>query len=296
VRRILPPYYFALAFSALCILTLIGNKTGTGWDRCIPITPLGMVTHVLLIQDTVRGVSEQINHSLWSISVEWRLYFLFPLLVILWGRIGALATTTLAILTSYLVFLLLAASPLRAAADPSDAVGMMPHYLGLFTLGMLACNVAFSDTASMSLVRQKTPWGALTLALLILALLCMRMRWHGARIPVAYSDLVVGLWAGTMLIAASFDGLLNRLLSTRGLVFVGTFAYSIYLVHAPLLQILYQYLFHPLGLSKLPLFLAQLSIGTVLIVGASYVFFLCCERPYITGARSAGLQSGRLPS
>ena len=38
IRRILPPYYLAMGFSLLLIITMIGEKTGTRWDISIPIT------------------------------------------------------------------------------------------------------------------------------------------------------------------------------------------------------------------------------------------------------------------
>ena len=74
---------------------------------------------------------------------------------------------------------------------------------------------------------------------------------------------------------------LNRILSWRPLVFVGTFAYSIYLIHAPLIQVLWQYVFVPLQSRPVPMFLALCFVGTPLIVGVSYLFFLACERPFL---------------
>ena len=88
-RRILPPYFFTLALSLLLIWLAIGRSTGTLWDTCLPADDKGVLTHLFLVQDLARGENSKINYPLWSISVEWRIYFLFPLLVALrrrWGR------------------------------------------------------------------------------------------------------------------------------------------------------------------------------------------------------------------
>jgi peptidoglycan/LPS O-acetylase OafA/YrhL len=77
-RRILPPYYFALAISLLLIWTVIGQKTNTHWDASLPADGKAIWTHLLLLQDVFQDTSARINHVMWSISVEWRIYFLFP--------------------------------------------------------------------------------------------------------------------------------------------------------------------------------------------------------------------------
>lgn len=78
--RILPPYYFAMALSLLLIWLFINQKTGTHWDVSLPVTNKSILTHLILMQDAL-GDYATINHAFWSISVEWRIYFLFPLLV-----------------------------------------------------------------------------------------------------------------------------------------------------------------------------------------------------------------------
>ena len=74
-------------------------------------------------------------------------------------------------------------------------------------------------------------------------------------------------------------------LSGRFLPFIGTFAYSIYLIHAPLLQVVWQYFLHPLHLSNLWTFAILIGIGCPAIVGCAYLFYLICERPFVNIAR-----------
>ena len=72
-------------------------------------------------------------------------------------------------------------------------------------------------------------------------------------------------------------------------MFVGTFAYSMYLIHAPLLQVLWQTLFVPLHARPLMLLAAYWLVGTPLIVGCAYLFFLAFERPFLNTRRKETL-------
>ena len=65
-----------------------------------------------------------------------------------------------------------------------------------------------------------------------------------------------------------------------------------YLIHAPLLQVLWQGPFAPLQMQPLAMLAALTLLGTPLILGAAYVFFLVCERPFLrtgTGQRPVPL-------
>lgn len=279
-RRILPPYYLAMGFSLLLAVTLIARKTGTHWDMSVPVTWHGILIHLLLLQDVF--ANGQINHAFWSISVEWRIYFFFPLLVWGWRRWGASVTTLTAIAAPYLLLLTLRHSP------ASRWVGECPWYLGLFALGMLGAAVAFSERQPWPRLRQVFPWGVFAGAVgALTALLCWHWGWQTAFYRFKYLDLAVGIASLSLLVSVSGTpgSRVRQLLDWKPLVFVGTFAYSLYLIHAPLLQVVWQYLIHPLNLSPLPTFLGLALIGTPLIAGASYVFFLVCERPFLTARR-----------
>ena len=86
--RIVLPYWGALALSLALATTAISADTGTHWDAALPVTVKGVVLHVLLLQDF--ALTGQINHALWSIALEWHIYFLFPLILWLRRRLGLL--------------------------------------------------------------------------------------------------------------------------------------------------------------------------------------------------------------
>ena len=95
--RILPPYYVALAICAvLAMLPATSHKVVTD-----PAEWNNVLIHVLLLQTLVPDQIGTINGSFWSIALEVQLYLVFPLLVLLWRRVGTegvvLATAALSL-------------------------------------------------------------------------------------------------------------------------------------------------------------------------------------------------------
>ncbi len=269
--RILPAYYLAMVFSLALIWFFIGHKTGTHWDVSIPVTDRNIIGHILLVHDAFNDST--INHSLWSISVEWRIYFFFPLLVLFWRKIGPISTTLLALFASYILHHL----AWRLVGDSLDL-----NYLGLFAMGMFAASIKFSKN-SILFRWQQLPWRSIATLMTIVVIALSSIQIHKEVLSRYLVDYVVGGWCMTLLVmlAVNDRGWLSKVLSYRPLVFVGTFAYSIYLIHAPLLQIIWQYLFVPWQTNDLLMFSLLSIVGTPIIIGLSYIFFLLCEQPFL---------------
>jgi peptidoglycan/LPS O-acetylase OafA/YrhL len=282
-RRILPPYYGAVALCLLLIWTIMGERTGTLWDVPIMVkdNKISILYHLLLIQDFF-GTSK-INYVFWSIAVEWQIYFLFPLLVWSWRRYGPMVTVSAALVIGY---------ALRLGLGDTRVARAAPQYLGLFALGMLGAYVAQSGESFYVRARERFPWGGVALG--CIALVCVLSRFWGWELAAErfhLLDLPTGIAAMCVLVltSRSADGRVRRLLSFKPLVFIGTFSYSVYLVHAPLLQMLWQFVFHPAGLGPLAMFAALMLPGALAVLAASYGFFRVCEQPFLTqpGAASA---------
>ena len=93
-RRILPPYWAALAFS-LAVAWLVVPPPGQG----VPDAK-SVVVNGLLVQNLVGAPTP--NRSFWSMAVEAQLYVVFPLLLLMvrrWGAIVMVATVTLVVAT-----------------------------------------------------------------------------------------------------------------------------------------------------------------------------------------------------
>ncbi|MBC7914986.1 MAG: acyltransferase [Pyrinomonadaceae bacterium] len=281
-KRILPPYYVALLLSLILIFTIIGTKTGTLWDWSLPVTNWDIFSHILLISDVFENTAGKINYSFWSISVEWRIYFLFPLLVILYRKIGALETTILLIALSIVAVIGLSATTLN-----TKDYGINPQYVGLFGLGMLSAYVSFSSDNKAKQLKSMLGWETIIMLFLISIPLLFVGKYLKSRkiidddFPIR--DIIFGLCLYAILawIAIGKLSIVRQVLSWKPLVFVGAFAYSIYLIHAPLIQVIWQYILEPLNISLVLSIGLLLVAGTAVIVALSYLFFLVAERPFI---------------
>jgi peptidoglycan/LPS O-acetylase OafA/YrhL len=307
VRRIIPPYYLALAFTLLLIFTVIGKKTGGGWDFSIPPTRSGILTHLLLLQNwspffhpdysgaaiglgqfatmtpeavqravdrmtAVMSDATNINGPTWTVAVEFQIYLLFPGLVLLWRSAGPAWTVAIASLTYLFYF----------KYHTLLNTIMSPHYLSLFTLGMLAAQISYGPEEKWRRLRGRKIWGpaALTLVALVVGAEALT---QGFVLWFPYvMDVLVGPACMCLLVVAarSREGRLHRLLSAPRLVFIGTFSYSIYLLHAPLLQVLLQYAI-PSDLDRVLRFALLAVPGAVFICLVSFGFHVCCEKPFL---------------
>lgn len=270
--RILPPYWLAMLLSLVLIWTCIGTKSGTHWDVSLPVTVKGIVTHIFMAHDAY-AQDYTINHAFWSIAVEWRIYFLFPLMVWAARRYGMLKMTVLAVVVSCALY------------DPVGrriAHSLTVHYVGLFAMGMFAAQVAFGRDAWAARLRA-LPWltmGVLTAVTAVM--LSLNVKQSGGELPLYLEDSAVGLVSMALLIAVARCGSfwLTRALGWRPLVFIGGFSYSLYLIHSPLLEVLQRYAFAPLQGDAMGMFLALVIVGTPVIVLLSYGFYLVAERPF----------------
>jgi peptidoglycan/LPS O-acetylase OafA/YrhL len=278
-RRILPPYYLAMTLSLVLILTCIGQPTGGSWDLSLPIDNKSVVTHIFLIHDLFKETCLKINSAFWTISVEWRIYFLFPVIVIGYRIWGGIKTTLLSTALGYIVFLLMA----KVSFLNSTPIGPCPHYLGLFSMGMLAADIVYTDDDFNLNLRRHVPWLSLSSLLMMLALPAYNLFLSGGQSWVI-SDLLVGVscMAFLIFIMINRNHRVNKVLGWKPLAKVGVFSYSLYLIHAPLLQVFIQYCLTPLKLNPMSEVLMLIFVAIPIIVALSYCFFLMCEKPFLT--------------
>jgi len=75
---------------------------------------------------------------------------------------------------------------------------------------------------------------------------------------------------------------LKTILEWKPLVLIGGFSYSLYLVHAPLIEIVWKYAVVPQRLAEVPSFGLLCLWSLPLIFCVSYAFYLLFERPFLT--------------
>jgi peptidoglycan/LPS O-acetylase OafA/YrhL len=219
--RILPPYWAALGFSLLMtwfVLAQPGHPVPDGWSVAV---------NGLLLQDVLPAASP--NRAFWSIAVEAQLYVALPLLLLLVRRVGALAMTGIVAAVIGTVGLVAAPVPLLASA----LLVVAPDLAVLFAIGVCAAGVVTASDRVRSL-----PWPAFALAAAVpvVALIAAKgSTWTLTNL--FWVDLAWGPAIGCLLVAVATGRPrpLVRVLDTRPLRSLGSFSYSLYLTHAPII-------------------------------------------------------------
>ncbi|MDB5245803.1 MAG: putative acyltransferase [Segetibacter sp.] len=282
-RRILPPFYITLIISILLHVAFLHRKTGTQWDGTFPFTSFDVFSMLFLFQDVFERTQSKINYSLWSVSVECHIYLLFPLLVLTWKKLGSILTAILTIIVALIIWLLI----LPVEGLNISRSGINPQYLCLFTFGFLTAYFSYSNDERAERFR-KIHFAKIIIAAVLIfvffSALFVAFRRFSPLPPHALRDLKEGMIISVVVFAIATGRMKRTLafLSWKPLVSIGLFSYSIYLMHAPLLQLFTQYIVQPLQLSAVSASFALVFVGTPLTVLFSYLFYLAFERPFMT--------------
>lgn len=225
-RRILPPYYAALALCWILIATVpaLGRPSGTPWDRALPaFGPGAVVSHLLLIHNLDGRWIFRVAPPFWSLATAWQTCLLFPPLLWLHRRRGPAAVLAAG-------FGLGAAVELLAIPLGNPALrALCPWYFGLFALGM-------AGAASVHKGR-RVARDAISPALALIA-----TAWVGDGY-LAATDVLAGA-AVVGLVVRLADGVASParvaalgLLGSRPARWLGAHSYSLYLTHFPMLAL-----------------------------------------------------------
>jgi peptidoglycan/LPS O-acetylase OafA/YrhL len=268
-RRILPPYYAALGLSLLLATTVVSAHTGTHWDISVPVTRTGFLANAFLVQDVL--AQGQVNHVFWSIAVECQIYLLFPLLLLVLLRRGVAPAIGLGASLAAVLCVVVALVPTVGSVALS---GLTPQYLFLFVLGMAAAHVRAASV----------PWSAVAcIAAATLVAIVAALGRARAFAAFPWLDPIVGVATASLLVALARErpSRARTLLSARHVAGLGAMAYSVYLIHAPLVQIAWQAGIQPFELRGVGAFGLLLLLAVPFVLGCSAAFFRVCERPFL---------------
>jgi peptidoglycan/LPS O-acetylase OafA/YrhL len=270
-HRILPTYFVAVGLVLLLDLTVIYHPSGTVYDGFFPLTVGGVLSHLFLVQNFSSNPF-QIAGPFWSIAVECQIYLLFPLFIRVYHRYGLAATISLTSALGFALSFLFANLGMQSTYS---------HYIVMFGFGMAAAHFAFRWKASGQALMVKVCY-----ALIPVTLVAGVGFHHQLGSNKLVTDTLVGLLVAICLILASTRpaGWIARSLSIKPLAWIGSFSYSLYLVHVPLQQIIWQLTAHPAGWSRLTSFLFISTVGTAVILLVAWAFFWAFERPFLQGS------------
>ena len=218
--RILPPYWAALGFSLIMVWFVLAQPGSAVPDG------KSVVVYGLLVQDAVSTGSP--NRAFWSIAIEAQLYILLPLLLLIVRRFSAVAMVALVAAIVVTMGLL---GP--HVAWMNDAlVKFTPDLAVLFAVGVLAAGIVTASERTRAL-----PWAWFALAAVVPVIVLIWINgtaWSNANL--FWVDLASAPTIGCLLvaIATSRPRIVIRFLDTRPLRSIGSFSYSLYLTHLPI--------------------------------------------------------------
>ncbi|MGZ8177317.1 acyltransferase family protein [Williamsia sp. SKLECPSW1] len=274
-RRIVPPYWIVLTATIALALVLAAAQGHP--DARLPITPSGWAADYVLLQDLIPV--RDATYTLWSVAVEWHIYLVLPLLVVLWRRFGlAVGVVTCAGC---------GAVGMLADAFVDDRFGRFyPEYYLVFAV---AAGAAIALRRAPGFV-DRVAWRPIVAVAVgvIVAVCCLEStRWIIANTP--WLDVVLGVGVVSLLTAMTTGRAprLRALFSWRPLAAVAGFSYTLYLIHAQLLQVFHLVVVEPLHLSPVLQLAVYWLVGCPLIVLLAWAFSRVAERPFLPAPRKA---------
>jgi len=263
--RILPAYWAALAFS-LAVAWLVVAQPGHGLPDAKSV-----VVNGLLVQNIVGAPSP--NAAFWSMAVEAQLYIAFPLLLLMvrrWGAVAMVATVTLVVAAVGIV------GPHVAGLD-TFVIQSPPDLAALFALGILTAGIVGAGRA-----RREWPWPWLALA--AAAPVLATIWWRGSVWTLHHLfwiDLAIGPAIACLLaaLATGHPAPLLRLLEARPIRALGLSSYSLYLIHGPIVVVVYDRVVAGRVPQGVPAFLVTVAVAVPLTIAFARVFAALFEIP-----------------
>ena len=264
-RRLMPAYVPVVLLSTI---PFAATAVILGGHVNVPHVGLAVVLHLALVHNLLYATTEYLNGPLWSIALECQIYVVFALLLVpLWRRFGLIPQLLTACAFGFGPHLF------RGYLDWS-----VPWMIVLFSFGLIAADLCARRELP------KLPWnwlalgfGAVTVAFLIPYRDGVKPDWAAA--PM---DLLLGVTIALFFVAAHRDEriLPARFLAARPIVFLGTFSYSLYLIHAPLVDVVGALLYRMHAGVALSAVVWAAVIAGVLV--AAYLFYRVFERPFLS--------------
>lgn len=203
-------------------------------------------------------------------------YFLFPLLLLpIWRYFGLL----MLIIIAFVIGL----TPLYLLNGFIEQAN--PWLLGIFCLGMAAADIGFSQKPRLVTIRKSLPWGQLAIIFTCIAFIT---EWRQLGLHIWINQSFAGLAFACLFISLTksiIEGkepsLVLRILQHPWAIALGTFSYSLYLIHDPVLVFVRYFLFY-LPISPDMFAAASYLLGTVMSLIIAYWFYLFFERPFMS--------------
>jgi peptidoglycan/LPS O-acetylase OafA/YrhL len=281
-RRILPAYWAALAFSLAVGWYLVAQPGQRAPDT------KSVIVNGLLVQNVDFAPSP--NRAFWSMAVEAQLYVALPLLLLMVRRVGGIVMVAT-------VTLIVAAVGIAGAYNPrlhTFDVQSPPDLAALFAIGILAAGVVGAGSA-----RKGWPWAWLALAAVTPVLLAI---WELGSVwtltHLLWVDLALGPAIACLLIALATGrpAPLTRVLDSRPIRRLGLVSFSVYLLHEPVVIVVYNRVLDQRYHHGPTAFLVMVAIVVPVTIALAWLFASVFERPFLRQRSPVPPPELRLPA
>ena len=286
--RIILPYYAALALTLILIYFVGSGLQTSEWAKhALPINSDSIWKHLLLIHQWYPNTQNNINGAFWSVGVEFQIYLLFPLFYYAGKKFGFLKTLFNITVVSYALW---GVTNYFDVLNPSEN-GTSIYYCALFFMGVVAAHYANQQnkTEPILLWIDKYPKAIMLLAFAGIAGLAafsftIEYIKLGFSFPLQVQSLFVGLLVAVLFYLKGSNSInfiyFNYSALMRFLEWMGMIGFSVYLLHDPIIAIVWTYIVLPM---QLPYYwlqaVVQMVVGLLVSIGIAFVFYRYVELP-----------------
>jgi peptidoglycan/LPS O-acetylase OafA/YrhL len=287
LRRLYPPYIIALVLY-LTVAAYTGNARLDFfyfWDTAL---------HLLMLHNLDPRTAYSINGVFWTLAIEEQLYLAYFLLLYMrrrWGWGSALVCCALA----RLLWLALGESLKRGFGIEIPVTEAAAAHWFTWALGALGVEAAMGLTRLPDWCRNLWVGGAALAYAVLLSYISPRyddnfFLHHTLWLTLHPAWGLCFFILVNRAVCAERDWRARRRMprAIAGLAAIGLFSYSLYLMHELVLMETWRVSDFPLLNSlRLPPVLFSLIIMTPLTVAGAWLFFLLCERPFLSPPKAA---------
>lgn len=205
------------AFSLLCLLLIMlpGLIREAGFYTLDGRYSIGTLGSSFLLLQAPWVLIRTWNYPAWSISAEWHVYILFPLLTIIVNRLGKKSAIFSIVLLTALVFLLYY-SLIGNEKYPTNGFAVMLRVVPLFYSGM----VLYRLLSEFNGPTQVHPFAVFLITAILLFILSND----------EFSALAV-FFVPILIFLTLFNSIFSKVFGSRVSIFLGKISYSMYMTH-----------------------------------------------------------------
>jgi peptidoglycan/LPS O-acetylase OafA/YrhL len=261
LRRRLARIYPLYLITALCFVGLFALGKSSHPEN---YSASSIFAQLFLVQQWQINPPLPFNFPAWSISAEWAMYLLFPLLTWICRRTGWLNLAAVALSATLAIYLLLDSGRMHRP------VWNVLRAIPTFTVGMLIMR--------LSLEKRIKHGGSLGLFVFTLSIVSMVLH-QNSLITMALFCLAI------FFTATDYDP--SPMFKSVAFKILGDASYSVYMLHAVIFTLAYKGLFPRFFEGNPPLYLGLILSGLIVPLSIfSFHFFENPARKFLSGSRS----------